>query len=250
MKFAIHLVILLCFCIGSNAYAGFITSGGKEILTKIKTVDGSGSGLDADTIDNEEFSAANVLSKLLTVDGSASLLDADTLDSYNVVLTPTNSTIPLRNNAGELGGIGYSYGATNPTGVNTITFDFLPTWTRHVRIVVYNVSSTAVSTLTFTLGDSGGAELTGYINENMITVNCAQVGLVAATDSITGVIEFDRLGVGVNSWVVNSTFNVYGEGVIRNIGWKTTSAETDRITMKWTSGNFDTATSIINAYYY
>lgn len=68
-----------------------------ELLTKIKTVDGSGSGLDADTLDGHDtsyfqtalgytplnstaFTGANVLSLLLTVDGSGSGLDADLLD--------------------------------------------------------------------------------------------------------------------------------------------------------------------------
>jgi hypothetical protein len=60
-----------------------------EILTLIKTVDGTGSGLDADTLDGNDstyflastsYTAADVLSKLLTVDGSGSGLDADTLD--------------------------------------------------------------------------------------------------------------------------------------------------------------------------
>jgi hypothetical protein len=54
--------------------------------------DGSGSGLDADTVDGVQaasfllassYTAADVLSKLLTVDGSGSGLDADTLDGVN-----------------------------------------------------------------------------------------------------------------------------------------------------------------------
>ena len=58
------------------------------ILTKLLTVDGSGSGLDADTLDSHDtsyflaassYTASDVLSKLVTVDGSGSGLDADLL---------------------------------------------------------------------------------------------------------------------------------------------------------------------------
>lgn len=60
-----------------------------DILTKIKTVDGPGSALDADTVDGIEgsalllastYTAADVRTKLLTVDGAGSGVDADLLD--------------------------------------------------------------------------------------------------------------------------------------------------------------------------
>ncbi len=63
-----------------------------DVLTKIKTVDGAGSGLDADTLDGissagfvavGSYTAADVLSKLLTVDGTGSGLDADLLDGLS-----------------------------------------------------------------------------------------------------------------------------------------------------------------------
>ena len=64
---------------------------GNDILTKIKQVDGSGSGLDADLLDGHDSSyfAKNdltnvddlvILNKLKQVDGATSGLDADTLD--------------------------------------------------------------------------------------------------------------------------------------------------------------------------
>lgn len=63
-----------------------------DVLTKIKTVDGAGSGLDADLFDGQSsaafllassYTAADVLAKLLTVDGAGSTLDADTLDGMS-----------------------------------------------------------------------------------------------------------------------------------------------------------------------
>ena len=60
-----------------------------DVLDKLKTVDGAGSELDADTLDgfqasafvpNSSYTATDVLNKIKTVDGSGSGLDADTLD--------------------------------------------------------------------------------------------------------------------------------------------------------------------------
>ena len=67
-----------------------------QILVKLLTVDGAGSGLDADLLDGmtpaevaalsgSSDTAAQVLAKLLTVDGAGSGLDADVLDA----MTPT-----------------------------------------------------------------------------------------------------------------------------------------------------------------
>jgi len=60
-----------------------------NILSNLLTVDGAGTGLDADLLDGQQgsyylpatsYSASDVLSKLATVDGSGSGLDADLLD--------------------------------------------------------------------------------------------------------------------------------------------------------------------------
>lgn len=63
-----------------------------DVLAKLLTVDGAGSGLDADLLDGQSsaaflsaasYTAADVLAKLLTVDGSGSGLDADLLDGIS-----------------------------------------------------------------------------------------------------------------------------------------------------------------------
>lgn len=63
-----------------------------DILSKLKTVDGPGSGLDADTLDGHDssyflpasaYSASDVLAKLKSVDGSGSGVDADLLDGHD-----------------------------------------------------------------------------------------------------------------------------------------------------------------------
>ena len=81
-----------------------------ELLASLSTVDGPGSGLDADTVDGltpaeiaalggSTDTAAQVLTKLLTVDGDGSGLDADTVDGMQAASfaatadVPTNSEI-------------------------------------------------------------------------------------------------------------------------------------------------------------
>ena len=76
-----------------------------DVLTKVKTVDGAGSGLDADLLDGQQgtyyasttaladglalklnssaYTASDVRTKLLTVDGSGSGIDADLLDGLH-----------------------------------------------------------------------------------------------------------------------------------------------------------------------
>lgn len=62
------------------------------LLTIIESIDGAGSGLDADLLDGQQgsyylaassYTAADVLAKLLTVDGPGSNLNADLLDGIN-----------------------------------------------------------------------------------------------------------------------------------------------------------------------
>lgn len=63
-----------------------------DVLTKLLTVDGAASGLDADLLDGQHgayylaadaYTAADVLTKLLTVDGAGTTLDADLLDGQH-----------------------------------------------------------------------------------------------------------------------------------------------------------------------
>lgn len=64
-----------------------------DVLAKLLTVDGAGSGLDADKLGGKtstdfvaatDYTAADVLAKLLTVDGAGSNLDADTIDGKHL----------------------------------------------------------------------------------------------------------------------------------------------------------------------
>ena len=80
------LVAALALKLDASAYTA------ADVLAKLLTVDGSGSGVDADLLDGLDstsflsaatYTAADVLAKLITVDGSGSGLDADLLDGLN-----------------------------------------------------------------------------------------------------------------------------------------------------------------------
>lgn len=94
-----------------------------DVLAKLLTVDGSGSGLDADTLDGinasafqlaSGYTAADVLAKLLTVDGSGSGLDADLLDGQDSTYYRNAGNINAGTLAVARGGTGIaSYTANN-----------------------------------------------------------------------------------------------------------------------------------------
>ena len=78
--------------VGETSAGGTATMSAADILTAIKTVDGSASGLDADLLDGissagfvgtATYTASDVIAKLLTVDGSGTGLDADTVDGLH-----------------------------------------------------------------------------------------------------------------------------------------------------------------------
>lgn len=87
--------------IGSGGGGGGSMSAA-EILAELVTVDGTGSALDADTLDGlssasfalaADVQAADILALLLTVDGPGTTLDADTLDGISSAAFALDSDI-------------------------------------------------------------------------------------------------------------------------------------------------------------
>ena len=64
------------------------------VLDKVKNVDGSGSGLDADLLDGHDSTY------FLSTTGKAA--DSDKLDGYDSATTPTANTIPIADSNGKL----------------------------------------------------------------------------------------------------------------------------------------------------
>jgi len=81
-----------------------------EIMTKLQTVDGSGSGLDADLLDGQHgayylpaatYTAADALAKIKTVDGAGSGLDAEllagaSLDTSTTLASNSDARVPTQ----------------------------------------------------------------------------------------------------------------------------------------------------------
>src|SRR5262245_14783142 len=120
-----------------------------DVLSKLLTVDGSGSGLDADTLDGVSsagfvavgiYTAADVLSKLLTVDGSGSGLDADTLDglsSASFLLASSYTAADVLTKLLTVDGSGSGLDADLLDGLSSAAFlqastyeGLTPTWTQ------------------------------------------------------------------------------------------------------------------------
>lgn len=94
----------------ANVFLTANTYTANDVLTKIKTVDGSASGLDADTVDGyhansflttDTYTASDVLTKIKTVDGASSGLDADLLDGQEGSYYQRASTAITTSNIGS-----------------------------------------------------------------------------------------------------------------------------------------------------
>ena len=109
-----------------------------DVLTKIKTVDGAGSGLDADLLDGissagyattaalalkldaSAYTAADVLTKLLAVDGVGSGLDADMLDGISSAGFFQTASV-LRTVDGAVGAPAWSFASDTDSGVYRVS---------------------------------------------------------------------------------------------------------------------------------
>jgi len=147
-----------------------------EILTLLKTVDGSGSGLDADLLDGKDSTAfvlvsdyedADVLAKIKNVDGSGSGLDADLLDgkegSFYRNASNLNAGTVSRARLGALWQDTNSNLNTNPyvqTGSKSVanngTITYYYAYTNTPRVVIsphgfgkYNANPDTITTTSF-----------------------------------------------------------------------------------------------------
>jgi hypothetical protein len=159
-------------------------------------VDTNFTNLNNDKLETSAYTAADVLSKLLTVDGAGSGLDADTLDGYNQDTANTNNTIVRRDGTGNInvstinGNLtGTASIATQVTLVATdttnathyINFTDAATGNENIRTdtgLTYNPSTGVLSTTSFT---GAGTGLTGTASSLSIGGNAATA--TSATNS-------------------------------------------------------------------
>jgi hypothetical protein len=127
------------------------------------------------------YTAADVLSKLLTVDGSGSGLDADTLDGYNTATAATGNTIVLRNASGDI-----TAGTVNATTViANLTGNVTGNVTGTLNGNATNVSGTVAINNGGTGGSSASAARSNLGLGSMATQNNSGVTIVGG--NITGI---------------------------------------------------------------
>lgn len=186
-------------------FASDITPSASQILTAIKTVDGAGSGLDADTLDGQHgsyFYPANnpngytndqtpseILTAIKTVDGSGSGLDADLLDGKQGADFMDLSATPQT----KTGAIGARYYEANILASNVAT-DLDQT-----RIDGYGIMTNRATSVYFTNAAIGGSVRIGnggIHNANNIAIfsstGLAVTGVITATGNITATAFFEN----------------------------------------------------------
>ena len=194
-----------------------------DVLAKLLTVDGAGSGIDADTLDgissagfvaNGTYTAADVLAKLLTVDGTGSGLDADLLDgvsSAGFVAAGTYTAADVLAKLLTVDGSGSGLDADLLDGISsagflqTSTYQALtPTWAgphRFDALVKIADGSAAAPSLAFTSGISNG-----FYKAGTDSVGISTGGLRAAEFSATGGMLVGRTGLPVGAATADFLF--------------------------------------------
>ena len=126
------------------------------------------------------YTAADVLSKLLTVDGTGSGLDADLLDGYNAATAATGNTIVLRNASGDI-----TAGTVNATTViANLTGNVTGNVTGTLNGNATNVSGTVAINNGGTGGSSASAARSNLGLGTIATQSAAAVAITGGT--ITG----------------------------------------------------------------
>lgn len=150
---------------------------GSDILTKIKTVDGSGSGLDADLLDGKNSDATNTVNTIVARDSSGNFAAGQiTATTFVGALTvPTTGTISL---SGTSSG-SITLTAPSSAGSNTITF---PATTGNV--VTTGDSGTVTNTML------AGSIANSKLSNSTITIDGNAVSLGGSVSLASGVITW------------------------------------------------------------
>ncbi len=162
-----------------------------DVLTKVKTVDGTGSGLDADLLDGLNSSSTNANSTIVARDSSGNFAAAQITATTFVgsVVVPTTGTISL---SGSSSGT-ITINAPSSAGTNTITF---PASTGSV----------------VTTGD------VGTITNNMLAGSIANAKLANSTITIDG----NAVSLGGSVSIASGNITWTGSQTFRDNRWTMT----------------------------
>jgi hypothetical protein len=145
------------------------------------------------------YTATDVLAKLLSVDGAGSGLDSDTVDGYNASVSSTINTIAVRNSSGDLYATGFrgdSYGVHNGNVIGGIIQGTIQGTT---------VSATLGFTGDLTGGVTGSITLTGPLTSNSFAGTAGQVLASRGASQSPEWVTIDASNTN-NTWTGSQTF--------------------------------------------
>ena len=137
----------------------------------------------------------------------------------------------------------------------SVSFTDIPSWVQRITVTISGLSTSGTSRPMLQLGDSGGAETSGYSGSVVISGTGASadnsIGFllaetVSAATAITGRVVLERHNT-TNTWIATSHIISSGGSLNAGGGAKTLSATLDRIVLKAFNGTdtFDAGTANI-----
>ena len=120
------------------------------------------------------YTAADVLAKLITVDGAGSGVDADTLDGYNSAVAATGNTVVVRNSSGDI-----NAGTVNAT---TVIANLTGNVTGNVTGTLNGNATNVSGTVAINNGGTGGSSASSArSNLGLGTISTQNANAVAIT---------------------------------------------------------------------
>ena len=202
---------------------------------------------------------ANVINATSTGNGGL----VSTGDDSGILNIQTNETTAITVDASQKvtfanpiqGGSITSGTAVASTSGTSIDFTSLPTWVKRITVMLNGVSTNGSSRVLVRLGDSGGIETSGYVDNASTTVGAATGGeqptngfnlRTSDNSGIArhGVIVITLLNASTYTWMATSLMGSTANEVAYEAGYKSLSDTLDRVRVTTANGidTFDAGT--------